>query len=155
MKQKRMNPADITPAYEDAGLFANGTCDVVVHLIPIIRRNGRRDIIVTGMVGENREVSVNFAGRRKEAATPIVAHLETIRNQTRYRAAERGLAAPPLNEMRVPVRVEGTWRKHVTADADGWETRQYELMAARWSIADNSGASYQYGEPPAHKTASA
>lgn len=152
MKHQRKNPADITPEYEDAGLFANGTCDVTVHLIPIIRRNGRRDIIVTGIVATDREVSVNFPGRRKDAASPIVSHLETIRNQTRQRAAQQGLTAPPLKDMRVPVRVEGTWRKHVVADADGWETRSYELMAARWAIVDKTGASVQYGEPPVFKS---
>ena len=49
---------------EDAGLFKAGINKIVIDVIPELRRNNRKDLVVTGFV-RGTEVEVLFAGRRR------------------------------------------------------------------------------------------
>ena len=60
----RKTSVEITPVYEDAGLFKTAICDLMLELIPQVRRNDREDLIVRGFVDRKTEIDVFFAGRR-------------------------------------------------------------------------------------------
>lgn len=148
MQQARLNRASVTPSYEDAGLFRAGVCTVDVTLVPLIRRNRRSDIVVTGYVNETREMTVLFAGRRAADVAPALAQLKKMGADMRKAAAQSQQPGPRIDQIRLPIRIEGTWRKLMEVDETGWETRHYQLVAARWTYQALSGQTAAYGEKP-------
>jgi hypothetical protein len=144
----RLNRADVTPEYEDAGLFGEGVCQVDVAIVPLIRRNRRSDVVVTGFAGEGRQMTVLFAGRRAADAAPALAQLKKLGADMRKAAAIRKQPAPRIEDIRLPMRIEGTWRKLIQTDDTGWETRHYQLVAARWTYKGLNGLPATFGEKP-------
>jgi len=64
MPQPRLPQRDLTPEYEDAGLFKHGVCQVQVELVPVVEQNSRGDINIKGFVKDDLEISVTpYASR--------------------------------------------------------------------------------------------
>ncbi|MBM7067683.1 hypothetical protein [Actibacterium sp. 188UL27-1] len=144
MPSRRLPPAKITPAHEDMGLFPKWMGRIRVDLIPQMRRNGRRDLIVRGYVKTDQEIEVVFAGRRSRDVEPLEHWLKVI-----YHRAVRATEAPVnVSDMRCPIEVEGAWRPTFRRDEMGLETRQYQLIAARWSVLGADGRAAAFGEQP-------
>lgn len=150
MNYQRKPAHEVTPDYEDAGLFKTEICQLMVELIPQMRQNDRNDTIVRGFIDRKTEIDVFFAGRRAAAVGPLAAQLRALMKSTRAKAAAEGLKVPPIENIRLPVRVEGAWRRRKIRDENGWETGTYHLVAARWSLLDKDGQVLSFGEPRAN-----
>lgn len=108
-----------------------------------MRRNDRGDLVVRGFVDEKYEIDVLFAGRRTRDAIPLERRLRSLIAEARR--LRPGQEIPP-DSVRLPVRVEGAWRKRLQRDASGWETGTHHLVAARWAMEVQSGSAMQFGE---------
>lgn len=148
MPQPRLPQRDLTPEYEDAGLFKHGVCQVQVELVPVVEQNSRGDINIKGFVKDDLEISVTFAGRRRVEVSPIVANLKALGMRLLHSAAQNKLAAPDVDSIRFPLQVEGAWRPRFQAQASGWDDRTYHLIAARWAVVDKSGNTMKFGAAP-------
>ena len=146
MLDRRKHKDDVTPQYEDSGLFKTPVLWIEVHLTPKMGRNARGDYLITGYVERNTEIEVVFAGRRRACAEPAISKLKRLWTQAN-RASEGG-AAPKPEQVRMPVRVNGAWRPRFQSDQQGWVTRSYQLTVAEWSMIDPGGAMVTFGEPP-------
>lgn len=149
MQQERKPRREISPDSEDLGLFKHDICQLMVELIPQSRVNDRQDLIIKGFVDRTMEIDVFFAGRRAKDAIPINNRLKMLLAHARKTTSATGSAAPDVEHLRLPVKIEGAWRKRFKRDQTGWETGTYHLVAARWSILDASGNTISYGEPAA------
>ena len=138
----------ITPFYEDAGLFKTALCDMMLELIPQIRRNDRQDLIVRGFVDRKTEIDVFFAGRRASDVGPLEAQLKSLMSRARQKAVETNAPPPDVEKIRLPVRAEGSWRRSLQRDESGWETGTYHFVVARWSLLDRDGNTVSFGERP-------
>lgn len=148
MPQPRLPTRDLTPEYEDAGLFRNEICQIQVELVPIVDHNNRNDVVITGFVKNDLEIAVTFAGRRRVEVSPVVANLKSLGMRVLHAASQNGLPAPDLRKIRFPLHVEGAWRPRFQSDVSGWEVRTFHLIAARWIVIDRSGKTTQFGIPP-------
>jgi len=148
MPQQRLSRRDLTPEYEDAGLFKNEICQVQVSLVPVVSHNNRGDVIIAGFVKGDLEISVTFAGRRRIEVSPIVANLKALGMRVLHTATEQNLPVPDLRSIRFPVHVEGAWRPQFQADASGWDVRTFHLIASRWAVVDRHGKATKFGVPP-------
>lgn len=143
-------PADeVTAAYEDAGLFRTAICQMMLELIPQMRRNDREDLIVRGFVDRKIEIDVFFAGRRAAETGPLVTQLKAMMQHARKKASGLDQPPPEPEKVRLPVRVEGAWRRSLKRDDSGWETGSYHFVVARWSLLDKEGNTVSFGEAPA------
>ncbi|MEM6887127.1 MAG: hypothetical protein AAF636_03195 [Pseudomonadota bacterium] len=147
MPHPRLPASQVTPEYEDAGLFKARTVQIMVELIPQMRLNSRNDLTVRGFVDRHFEIEVLFAGRRMPEAAPLEERLKAMLEHARKQAALQGHAVD-IHLIRCPVRVEGSWRRRSTRDENDWETHSYQLLAARWSLLDKSGSPVPFGEQP-------
>ncbi|MGZ2258418.1 hypothetical protein [Roseobacter sp. A03A-229] len=148
MPQRRRPASEVTPEYEDSGLFKNKVGQLQVELVPQSTYNGRNDLVVRGFVNRTIEIEVAFAGRRVKEVGPLEARLQMVRAKAIREAAEKGLPTPDIDHMRLPVLIEGAWRPRFKRDQTGWETRSYYLFAARWSILDDDGNTVSFGARP-------
>lgn len=145
----RKPPSEVTPVYEDTGLFKTAICDMMLELIPLMRRNDRNDLIVRGFVDRKTEIDIFFAGRRTPQSAPLEAQLKALMTHARKAAAANNMPPPDVARIRLPVRAEGAWRRSVKRDDNGWETGSYHFVVARWSLLDREGKTVTFGEPPA------
>ena len=145
MENRRLGHKNVDPTYEDAGLFQTATCHVQATLIPVMRKNNRGDLIINGILNDGKEIAVTFAGRRAREAAAVVARLNALRDQQ--------TTFSNVRKSQLPIHIEGTWRPHFSTDEDGFATRTYHLIAAKWSLVSTNGKSAQYGQPPAHSKA--
>ncbi|TCL08012.1 hypothetical protein BXY66_0043 [Shimia isoporae] len=137
----------VTPAYEDRGLFKKPPTELTVNLIPKFGKNSRQDIIIKGLVANGVEVDVIFAGRRKKNAVELVTLLRHMwENATIY--GPKGARAPKRRDVRLPTRVQGSWRTRIVEDDEEWYEREYQLLVARWAFKSEDGEFHSYGEPP-------
>lgn len=148
MAYRRKPASEITPEYEDSGLFKNKVGQLSVELVPQMMRNDRKDLVVRGFVNRTIEIEVAFAGRRVKEVGPLEARLRAVRTNAINAAAAKGAPEPEIDHMRLPVLIEGAWRPRFKRDQTGWETRSYYLFAARWSILDGEGNTISFGVPP-------
>ena len=79
MRQLRRPASQITPDYEDSGLFKSDLCVRQFDLVPIVRQTDRADVEVTSVTQDGQVVPVLFAGRRRSQAAQVIALLEQIR----------------------------------------------------------------------------
>ncbi|WP_412552241.1 hypothetical protein [Shimia sp. MIT1388] len=149
MKKRIENPALITPAYEDGGLFKKPPTELVVNLIPKFSKNSRNDVIIKGLVQNDVEIDVIFAGRRKREAAEIVALLKRKWENANYRIP-KGYKAPTRKDVYVPTRVQGSWRTRVVEDEQesNLYAKEYQLLVARWAFNSDTGEFKSFGEPP-------
>ena len=146
--QTRKPLSEITPIYEDSGLFKTALCDLMLELIPQMRRNDRDDLIVRGFVDRKIEIDVFFAGRRVAEVGPMERHLKSMMTGARKQAADSEGSPPDVTMLRLPVRAEGAWRRSLKRDDYGWETGTYHFVVARWSFLDARGETVTFGESP-------
>ena len=139
MKDRRRDASDISAQLEDLGLFKTGLVEVPVELTPRITRTYRQDLMVTGLVKGQLEIDVIFAGRRLQDAAPLLATLRKLKQEALATAAAKGVLPPDLLTIRSPVKIEGSWRPRFLRDKSGWETRTYQLLAARWAVVGRDG----------------
>jgi hypothetical protein len=144
----RKPASEVTPLYEDAGLFKTALCDLMLELIPQTRRNDRQDLIVRGYVDRKTEIDIFFAGRRVAEVGPLEAQLKALMTRARKKAEENGTPPPDVSKIRLPVRAEGAWRRSLQRDESGWETGTYHFVVARWSLLDRDGKTVSFGESP-------
>ncbi|WP_306121175.1 hypothetical protein [Roseovarius sp. MMSF_3359] len=145
MFERRKPASEITPAYEDRGIFKNDIVQLIVNLVPLTAKNSRNDLIVKGFIEGNSAIEVVFPGRRTIQAKPIVALLQAKLTHAR-KVAEKAGTTVDVNTLRYPARIEGSWRPKFTRDDNGWETRQHQLFAARWVLKDLDGNAVTFGE---------
>ncbi|MFY0662138.1 MAG: hypothetical protein JXR15_16715 [Shimia sp.] len=146
MKKRIESPSLITPAYEDSGLFKKPPTELVVNLIPKFSKNSRDDVIIKGLVQNDVEIDVIFAGRRKREAAELVALLKRKWENANYRVTK----APKRKDVRLPTRVQGSWRMRVAEDEHEQDlyTKEYQLLVARWAFNADNGEFRSFGEPP-------
>ncbi len=147
LKKRIDNPALITPAYEDRGLFKKPPTELVVKLIPKFGKNSRGDVIIKGLVQNDVEVDIVFAGRRKKQADELVTLLRRKWDNANYMAPNGG-ARPTRSDVRLPTRVQGSWRTRVVEDEDALFSKEYQLLVSRWAFNSESGELRSFGEPP-------
>ena len=147
--RQRKPPHQVNEASEDAGLFQTAICEVMVELIPQTRRNDRGDFVVRGYVDRKFEVDVFFAGRRTAETGPLESQLKALLRASRAIALAAKNPAPKIETLRLPVRIEGSWRRSMKRDDTGWETSTHHLVAVRWSLLDQDGNTLSFGKPPA------
>jgi len=147
MPQRRLPASEVTPEFEDAGIFKTRTVQITVELIPQMRRNDRDDLVVRGFVERHFEIEVLFAGRRTKETPPLEERLQVMLDNARKQAATNGRDVE-IDMVRCPVLVEGSWRRRSVRDENDWETHTYQLMAARWSLLDNKGNPVPFGSAP-------
>lgn len=144
MTQDRRRPArEVSPTYEDAGIFKTQLVELVVDLVPRFARNSRGDLMIKGFVAGDGAIDVVFPGRRGDRTRPLVARLEAVATR-----AQAGGNTAALDRLRHSVRIQGVWRPRFSCDDQGWQTRQHQLYAARWLILDQEGNAQTYGEVP-------
>lgn len=140
---------EVTAAFEDAGLFRTAICQMLLELIPQMRRNERDDLIIRAFVDRKIEIDVFFAGRRRAETGPLEVQLKALMQHARKKAAGLDHPPPEPDKVRLPVRVEGAWRRSLKRDDSGWETGSYHFVVARWSLLDKDGNTVSFGEAPA------
>ncbi|MGA9251210.1 MAG: hypothetical protein WBV71_02055 [Roseobacter sp.] len=140
---------EVTASYEDAGLFKTAICQLMLELIPQMRRNDRQDLIVRGFVDRKTEIDVFFAGRRTAEVGPLEKQLKAMMTHARNLAAENDAKPPDVTNIRLPLRAEGAWRRSLQRDDSGWETGTYHFVVARWSLLDKEGQTVSFGEAAA------
>ncbi|MFK7882057.1 hypothetical protein [Roseobacter sp.] len=148
MPHRRKPASEVTPEYEDSGLFKSKVGQLTVELVPQMTRNSRKDLVVRGFTNGTVEIQVAFAGRRTKKVGPLEARLVAMLTRAKQIAATAGEPEPDIDEVRLPVLIEGAWRPRFKRDQTGWETRSYYLFAARWSILDDQGNTVSFGSPP-------
>ncbi|MEM6940848.1 MAG: hypothetical protein AAF943_13525 [Pseudomonadota bacterium] len=133
MQNRRKPQHHITPADEDSGLFKGELIRVQARLIPDVQRNMRQDLLVRARMGQDQEIIVIFAGRRTRQAAPLLNRLLRLRAVP----AQGGLAEADSDAAVLPnlrAEIEGAWRVRFQRDAEGWESRDFQLCAARWRL---------------------
>ena len=147
-QQARQPSAEVTPMFEDAGLFKTALCDLMLELIPQTRRNERQDLIVRGFVERRTEIDVLFSGPRAAEVGPLESRLKALMAQARRHASETGGKVPDVKYVRLPVRAQGSWRRALKRDESGWETGTYHFVVAQWSWLNSEGRTVSFGEKP-------
>lgn len=137
-----------SPAYEDAGLFKNEVCEVVVWLIPVLNKTRRGDVQVTGYVDNELEVPVLFAGRRLVQAKRLFDRMSGLRTEVMQAALREDRPPPDIDRIRLPVWINGAWRARLIEDEDGCVTRRYHLVAAQWRFEADGGKVVEQGMEP-------
>ena len=149
MRQLRRPASQITPDYEDSGLFKSDLCVRHFDLVPIVRQTGRADVEVTSVTPDGQVVPVLFAGRRRGQAAHVIALLEHLRAHL----ASPSVAGSPGRLRQagasLQVEVEGAWRRLCRTDADGFLHRSYQFVAACWTLTLGDGQRVRFGSPPA------
>lgn len=147
MQDRRKPSHEITPEYEDRGVFKSKPVEIVVELVPKFGRNSRLDIMIKGFVRSEIPIDVVFPGRRKMQAAPLVNRLHALWARANRQGGKNN-RPPEIDDVRLPVRIEGSWRPRFARDDQGWQTRTHQLFASRWLIADDKGQIMSFGEYP-------
>lgn len=147
MKDRRKDAREVTPQYEDSGIFKNPPKQLNVELVPKFGTNSRNDVMIKGFIDADTAVDVVFAGRRKAHVEDLVNRLRALWTRANRNPA-RADRPPEIDEVRLPVRIEGSWRPRFERDDQGWQTRTHQLFAARWLITGEDGEIKTYGEVP-------
>lgn len=147
MKDRRRPAHEITPQIEDGGIFRRPPTNLVVELVPKFGMNAREDVMIKGFVGSNVPIDVVFPGRRKAYLEPLVQKLRTLWTVANRRTGKTD-RPPEVDEVRLAVRIEGSWRPRFQRDDQGWQTRTHQLFAARWMVAEGAGEVKTCGEAP-------
>ncbi len=151
MKDRRKPASEVTPQYEDSGIFKSPTTSFVVELVPKFGKNTRHDVMIKGFAQGEVPIDVVFAGRRKAQVETVVQELRVRWSRANHNLGASGIP-PEVDDVRLPVRIEGSWRPRFERDDQGWETRTHQLFAARWLLTDKTGKAVSFGEPPIRTT---
>jgi len=144
----------VTPEFEDMGLFKGELCRLQVEVTPSLTINERADIIVDGFIKTDAHIKIAFAGRRRLLFSPLSSRLKAIElKHIKAMKEEMGKDAVvdvPASDVRLPVLIEGAWRMRFELDADGFQKRINQFVAARWVFATESGETKTFGHTPSH-----
>ena len=140
--------APVSPAYEDAGLFKNEICEVVVWLVPIVHTTRRGDVQATGFIDDTLEVPVLFAGRRVAQARQLLDRLSALKTEVMQDALRKDKPPPFIESIRLPVWISGAWRARFMKEPDGCVTRSYHMVAAKWRFEVDGGKVVEQGTEP-------
>ena len=132
---------------EDADLFPSGVVKVRMALSPRAGENRRGDWVVAGVLSDGTEVQVVFAGRRSKATQALRRELAMMWRKAITEARAKNTPAPDASKVLLPIMLEGGWRALFRRGEDGWETRKYQLMAARWTYVLSDESVEVAGEP--------
>lgn len=146
MRDMMLKTTPQCPHEEDHALFLPplGQCEIA--LIPRFRLNERNERVIHGLLPGDAEVEVLFAGRRIPLADPLISRLQHLWSRAQ---SETGLKAPTRPEsVRLRTAIYGSWRSRFDYDADGWQTKRYQLVAAIWRIHDATGRPITRGSAP-------
>ncbi|MGX9354209.1 hypothetical protein ACS3SW_03325 [Roseobacteraceae bacterium S113] len=146
MLDRRRSESEITPDYEDRGLFRGPIMRVEVELTPKVTKNQRGDTVIQGFVSGNNAMEVVFAGRRRELAGPLIATLSNM--WSRAVQANTGRTQPSPDQVRYKVKLTGSWRSRFETDDHGWQSRRHQLMVAQWIRLDEQGNEVRFGAEP-------
>ncbi len=124
-----------------------------MELITKFGKSSRNDIIIKGLVQNGVEVDVIFAGRRKKQADELVRLLRHRWDEATD-VVHRGMKHPKREDVRIPVRIQGSWRTRIVEDDEEWYSREYQLLVARWAFMSEGGEFQSFGEPPFTDTSS-
>ncbi|MEO9897106.1 MAG: hypothetical protein ABJD13_19985 [Paracoccaceae bacterium] len=133
---------------EDMGLFQTGMTRAQVAMAPIFGQNSRGDWVISSVLPDGKEFQVVFAGRRAASVDELRAELSQAWSSAVRSAAAQRQNRPEPHTVTIPVLIEGSWRAVFRRDGAGWETRQYQLYAARWTFARRDGEIEVAGEAP-------
>ena len=128
-------------------MFRLEPVQLTVELVPLIASTSRQDVLIKGYIGGEGPVDVVFAGRRARQVKPLLTMLQEKLRRARTAAEKPDLAADSM-KLRQPVRIEGSWRPRFSRDDQGWETRELQLLVARWMVLDKNGERVTFGESP-------
>lgn len=142
--ERRKPGRDVTPAYEDAGIFPGRMVRLTVALVPLFGQNRRGDLMIKGFVSKGDAIDIVFAGRRRPAAKSLRARVEAEWIRATATAKSRGKRAV-VDDVRLPVQIEGAWRPRFQQDDQGWQTHEHQLFAARWAFRNADGTSVTHG----------
>ena len=145
MFDRRKPTRDVTPGHEDQGIFKGQIVKIAVELIPLIGRNSHDDIIIKGFVHGDNAIDVVISGRRKKQAQTLLGLIQSLWSEACTASRNLGVSAV-VEDVRYPVCVEGSWSVKFNRDEHGWETRNYQLYAARWAISNQNGGTVTYGD---------
>ncbi len=148
MQNRRRAPNEITQNSEDTGLFKKDLGQFRVSLVSHIKRSSRGDLVVRGYLNDKQEIFVVFAGRRAKDALAVETRVNSMFAQATQAAVRSGSRPPEVNQIRLGVHVEGSWRSRFQRDVSGWDHRSYQLLASRWAFADAEGMTNLGGRPP-------
>ncbi len=147
-RERRRPPHEIGPAYEDAGIYKGDLSKVRVRLVPKMARNERGDLVVAGFVENNINVNVVFPGRRRRDSGHLVSRLQKV---LKLAGGVAAFDTRHVEDLGIMVDVYGTFRSQFHRDHSGWETKTHQLMAAKWSMANEIGVVQHFGEDPVHQ----
>ena len=147
---ERKPSAQLTPEYEDFGLFKSDVLPVEVNLTPIVYRNGRHDLVVRGFAQKAQKFEVTFAGRRSAMAGALISNLEALKLSFVKQLKKTDDGPIDLEAVRIPILVEGAWRRRHWVDDTGWQQHVNQLVAARWSVKADDGRVMTFGVSPSH-----
>lgn len=134
---------------EDAGLFKAGINKIVIDVIPELRRNNRKDLVVTGFV-RGTEVEVLFAGRRRADTLELCRRLKQLRiadHPPKRIHTRKSEDCVPNEAPAMPLALEGAWRPRYWYDHEGSVHRVYQFIAARWIFISSCGQQQMFGVP--------
>ena len=152
---ERRPMAALTPEYEDFGLFKSDILPVAVNLAPIVHRTNRQDLVVRGHAEAGQAFEVVFAGRRAAMAGALLARLDALRTALMRRPQDSLSEEDRLDALRLPVLVEGVWRRRYWVDEFGWQQHMNQLIAARWSLHGEGDCLITFGQSPCQGAAGA
>ena len=149
---RRQAAGPVAPEHEDSGLFHAPPIQETLLATPVYSRNQRRDIIILALIEHSgrppREVELLFAGRRKGAAGPLKARLDTLLHRARTKADRAGQPLPPATEVRLPIKALGSWRARTDDSQDDWREVRYQFAVAKWTMASEDADPPLFGEWP-------
>ncbi|MFT6684192.1 MAG: hypothetical protein ACJAQV_001362 [Loktanella salsilacus] len=155
MPDNRLDPALVTPSYEDAGLFKYDLCSLNLSLLPGVRRNARADYIFDAMIDGKYRAPIFFAGRRaRQTFLMLDAMTRMARGVPLADPADDDLpdSNPDLylayDGPSIPLQVNGAWRSPVIEDDQGFARPMHQFIAAVWTLNAGTGPGMQFGAPP-------
>lgn len=139
IENRRKPKSEITAQHEDAGLFKRDVVRMPAQLIPRMWRNRRQDLLIARFVNGDTPIELLFAGRRKDTGLQVAKILEELWTRVN-RAAESNDRTPEVEDVRLAVWIDGSWRLRYETDQQGWQTRHYQLIVARWAVREDQKA---------------
>ncbi|MFK7877958.1 MAG: hypothetical protein AB8B71_19665 [Paracoccaceae bacterium] len=147
-KTARKHGKAVTPSYEDRGLFKTKLFNSIAELVPTVTHNTRGDVLIRSFVSVTQEpVLLVFAGRRMLQVPALLQELQLLYAQKKQRAAKLGQTLN-VDDVRMPISVQGSWRQRFEQDTSGWQIRHNHLNVAQWSLRNAQGKASIYGELP-------
>ena len=147
MSDRRKPKNEVTPEYEDRGLFKTTPARWRVQLVPQFATTSRDDLIVKGFLDGESAIEVVFAGRRRTDVEPVVALLRSMWTHANANIV-KGAEPPHHDQVRLMAVIEGSWRPRFKLDTQGWQTRDHQLNASRWQVQQSDGKWVEFGQPP-------